>query len=153
MARFLSSKPLAAALAALLLLVAVPAFAAEALVKPVPVPDLSRLPADKAKALRDARIDFEKMKPTLVGDKLAGAYALLGSFYAQGGFYPEAAVALEDAAALAPNDARWIYAQGILARIHGGCTACIQRPMHDLECRKSRFRHEASEHLAAFGGR
>lgn len=126
MARFLSSKPLAAALAALLLLVAVPAFAAEALVKPVPVPDLSRLPADKAKALRDARIDFEKMKPTLVGDKLAGAYALLGSFYAQGGFYPEAAVALEDAAALAPNDARWIYAQGILARIQNQNPAAQQ---------------------------
>jgi tetratricopeptide (TPR) repeat protein len=117
MARLLSSKPLAALLAALLVLLAAPAFAEDALVKPVPVPDLSKLPADKAKQLRDARIEFEKMKPTLVGDKLAGAYALLGSFYAQGGFYPEAAVALEDATALAPNDARWIYAQGIVARM------------------------------------
>jgi tetratricopeptide (TPR) repeat protein len=57
------------------------------------------------------------MKPTLVGDRLASAYALLGSFYAQGGFYAEAAVALEDAAALAPNDARWLYSQGIVARM------------------------------------
>jgi tetratricopeptide (TPR) repeat protein len=117
MSRPLLSKPLAAAVAALAFLVAVPVFAADALVKPVPVPDLSKLPADKAKELRDARIEFEKMKPTLVGDNLASAYALLGSFYAQGGFYPEAAVALEDAAALAPNDARWIYSQGIVARM------------------------------------
>ena len=117
MPRPLVSKPLAAAVAALAFLVAVPAFAADALVKPVPVPDLSKLPADKAKELRDARIDFEKMKPTLVGDRLAGAYALLGSFYAQNGLYPEAAVALEDAAALAPNDARWLYSQGIVARM------------------------------------
>jgi len=117
MARILSSKNLAAALAALLILLASPAFAEEALVKPVPVPDLSRLPADKAKTLRDARIEFEKMKPTLVGDNLAGAYALLGSFYARSGFYPEAAIALEDAAALAPTDARWIYAQGVIARM------------------------------------
>ena len=117
MAKILSSKKLAAALAALLILLAAPTFAEEALVKAVPVPDLSKLPADKAKQIRDARIEFEKMKPTLVGDRLAGAYALLGSFYAQGGFYPEAAIALEDAAALAPKDARWIYAQGIVARM------------------------------------
>jgi tetratricopeptide (TPR) repeat protein len=117
MAKLLDSKPLAAALAALLCLLSAPTFADEALVKPVPVPDLTKLPADKAKQLRDARIEFEKMKPTLVGDKLAGAYALLGSFYAQGGFYPEAAIALEDATALAPNDARWLYAQGIVARM------------------------------------
>ncbi|HEX5122140.1 MAG TPA: tetratricopeptide repeat protein [Rhodanobacteraceae bacterium] len=110
-------KPLAAALAAFAFLLAVPAFAADAVVKPVPVPDLSKLPADHAKAVRDARIEFEKVKPTLVGDQLAGAYALLGSFYAQAGFYPEAAVALEDAAGLAPNDARWLYAQGIVARM------------------------------------
>jgi len=98
MARPLVSKPLAAAAAALAILFAVPAFAADALVKPVPVPDLTKLPADRAKEVRDARIEFEKMKPTLVGDRLAGAYALLGSFYGQNGFYPEAAVALEDAA-------------------------------------------------------
>jgi tetratricopeptide (TPR) repeat protein len=111
------SKPLAAALAALMFVTALPAFAADALVKPVPVPDLSKLPADKAKELRDARVDFEKLKPTLVGDSLSEAHALLGSIYAQSGFYAEAAVALEDAAALSPNDARWIYAQGVVARM------------------------------------
>jgi tetratricopeptide (TPR) repeat protein len=117
MASSFVSKPLAAAFAALVLLIAAPAFAEDALVKPVPVPDLSKLQPEQAKQLRDARIEFEKMKPTLVGDRLAGAYALLGSFYAQGGFYIEAAVALDDAAALAPKDARWIYAQGIIARM------------------------------------
>jgi tetratricopeptide (TPR) repeat protein len=117
MARPFVSKPLAAAVAAFAFLIAAPAFAVDALVKPVPVPDLSKLPADKAKEVRDARIEFEKMKPTLVGDRLAGAYALLGSFYAQYGFYAEAAIALEDAAGLAPNDARWIYAQGIVERM------------------------------------
>ncbi|HEY6892804.1 MAG TPA: tetratricopeptide repeat protein, partial [Rhodanobacteraceae bacterium] len=117
MAKPFVSKPFAAAVAALAFLCAMPVLAGDALVKPVPVPDLSRLPADQAKEIRDARIEFEKMKPTLVGDRLAGAYALLGSFYAQGGFYAEASVALEDAAALAPNDARWLYSQGILARM------------------------------------
>ncbi len=116
MARSKRSKPLAA-LAALALLLSMPAFAADALVKPVPVPDLSKLPADKAKELRDARIEFEKLKPTLVGDSLSEAHALLGSEYARSGFYAEAAVALEDAATLAPNDARWIYAQGVVARM------------------------------------
>src|SRR6478609_8538241 len=56
MAKILSSKPFAAALAVLLILLAAPAFADEALIKPVPVPDLSKLPADKAKEIRDARI-------------------------------------------------------------------------------------------------
>jgi tetratricopeptide (TPR) repeat protein len=126
MSRPFNSKPLAAAVAALAFLLAIPALAADALVKPVPVPDLSKLPADKAKEVRDARIEFEKMKPTLVGDPLASAYALLGSFYAQNGFYAEAAVALEDAAALAPKDARWLYSQGIVARMQNQNAAAQQ---------------------------
>jgi tetratricopeptide (TPR) repeat protein len=126
MAKPFVSKPLAAALAALAFLVATPVFAEDALVKPVPVPDLSKLPADQAKQLRDARIEFEKMKPTLVGDKLAGSYALLGSFYAQAGFYAEASIAIDDAAALAPNDARWTYSQGIIARVQNKNAAAQQ---------------------------
>jgi tetratricopeptide (TPR) repeat protein len=117
MSRPVPKKSLAAVLAALALLFALPAFAAEALVKPVPVPDLSKTPPDKARELRDARIEFEKLKPTLVGAPLAEAHALLGSIYARNGFYDEAAIALEDAAALAPGDARWIYAQGIVSRM------------------------------------
>ncbi len=42
---------------------------------------------------------------------------MLGALYAQAGFYDVAAIALENAAALAPNDARWIYAEGIVARM------------------------------------
>ncbi len=117
MSEFRFRKTAPALIAALAFLVAPVAFASDALVKPVPVPDLSKLPQPKAEELRQARIEFEKVKPTLVGDPLAQAYAMLGAFYARSGLYDTAAVALEDAAALAPNDARWIYAQGIVARM------------------------------------
>ncbi len=106
-----------ALVASLAFLLAPLAFAADALVKPVPVPDLSKLPPDKASELHDGRVEFEKLKPTLVGDPRAQAEAMLGALYARAGFYDVAAVALENAAALAPNDARWIYAQGIVARM------------------------------------
>ena len=117
MSEFRFRKTAPALIAALAFLVAPVAFASDALVKPVPVPDLSKLPQPKAEELRQARIEFEKVKPTLVGDPLAQAYAMLGAFYARSGLYDTAAVALEDAAALAPSDARWIYAQGIVARM------------------------------------
>ncbi len=109
----------AAALAAALAFALAPtlAFAVEALVKPVPVPDLSKLPPEKAEQLKQTRAEFDKLKPTLVGDALAQAHALLGADYARAGFYDAAAVALEDAVALAPNDGRWAYAQGIVARL------------------------------------
>ena len=106
-----------ALLATLCLLLAPAAFAADALVKPVPVPDLSRAPQATAEELRQARIEFEKVKLTLVGEPLAQAHALLGAAYARAGFYDAAAVALEDAAALEPNDGRWLYAEGIVARL------------------------------------
>ena len=101
---------------AIALFVAPHAFA-EAVVKPIPVPDLSKLPAPTAEELRQARIEFEKIKPTLAGERLAEAHALLGAAYSRAGFYDAAAVALEDAAALEPNDGRWVYAQGIVARL------------------------------------
>jgi tetratricopeptide (TPR) repeat protein len=102
-----------------------PAFAADPLVKTVPMPDLSKLPTLKQKELRDARFQFEKDKPSLVGDDLASAHAELGATYARAGFYDAAAVALEDAAALAPNDARWIYAHGLVARMQKQDAAAI----------------------------
>jgi len=117
MSKTLSSKIAPALLASLALFLAPLAFGADALVKPVPVPDLSKLPQAKAEEIRQARIEFEKVKPTLVGDTLAQAHAMLGAMYARAGFYDAAAIALEDAAALSPNDARWIYAQGIVARL------------------------------------
>ncbi|HVT33216.1 MAG TPA: tetratricopeptide repeat protein [Rhodanobacteraceae bacterium] len=104
------------ALPLLLALAAPHAFAVDALVKSVPVPDLSKLPSDKAAEVRDARVAFEKDKPALVGDDLAQAHAVLGAVYARAGLYDAAAVAFEDAALLEPGDARWIYSQGLIAR-------------------------------------
>jgi tetratricopeptide (TPR) repeat protein len=104
------------ALPLLLALVAPFAFAVDALVKPVPVPDLSKLAPDKAADVRSARIAFEKDKAVTVGNDLAEVHAILGAVYARAGLYDAAAVAFEDAAALAPNDARWIYSQGLIAR-------------------------------------
>jgi tetratricopeptide (TPR) repeat protein len=92
-------------------------FAADALLKPVPVPDTSKLPQATANELRNTRIEFEKVKPTLVGDALVQAYALLAADYARAGLYDPAAIAFENASALAPNDGRWVYAQGLIARM------------------------------------
>lgn len=104
-------------LALLAALAAAPALLfAEALVKPVPTPDLSKLPAAQADELRATRATFEKEKASLVGDPLAEAYALLGAAYARNGFTDEAALAFDDASVLAPKDGRWVYVQGVLAR-------------------------------------
>jgi tetratricopeptide (TPR) repeat protein len=89
---------------------------ADALVKPVPTPDVSKLPVAQADDLRKTRETFETRKLSLVGDPLAEAYALLGAAYARNGFADVATIALEDAALLAPKDGRWVYAQGVLAR-------------------------------------
>ena len=113
------------ALPLLLALVAPFAFAVDALVKPVPVPDLSKLAPDKAADVRSARIAFEKDKAVTVGNDLAEVHAILGAVYARAGLYDAAAVAFEDAAALAPNDARWIYSQGIIARFQNQNDAAL----------------------------
>ena len=125
MSKPISPKIAAALITSLALFLAPFAFGADALVKPVPVPDLSKLPQAKAEEVRQARIEFEKVKPTLVGDALAQAHAMLGALYARAGFYDVAAVALEDAAALTPNDSRWIYAQGIVARMQNQNAAAL----------------------------
>lgn len=117
MTRPIRCKSVPALFASLALIVAPLAFASDALVQPVPVPDVSKLPQDKAKEVRDARVEFEKAKPLLVGDDLAQAHAQLGAAYARAGFYDAAAIALADASALAPSDARWIYAEGLVARM------------------------------------
>jgi len=92
-------------------------FAADTLLKPVPVPDTSKLPPATANELRNTRQEFEKVKPTLVGDALVQAYVLLAADYARAGLYDAAAVSFENASALAPNDGRWVYAQGLIARM------------------------------------
>jgi tetratricopeptide (TPR) repeat protein len=132
MSKPMTSKLAPALFASLALFFAPLAFGADALVKPVPVPDLSRLPPAKAEEVRQARIEFEKVKPTLVGDALAQAHAMIGALYARSGFYDAAAVALEDAAALTPNDARWIYAQGVVARLQNQNAAALSYFEHAL---------------------
>jgi tetratricopeptide (TPR) repeat protein len=89
---------------------------AEAVIKPVPTPDLSKIPAARAAELRETREAFESVKGKRVGDELAEAYALLGAAYASNGFAEAASIAFDDATQLAPKDGRWVYSQGILAR-------------------------------------
>lgn len=90
---------------------------AEALLKPLDVPNVSKLPPDKAADVNKGYQEFQKMKPGLVGQPLIEAYTLLAALYVQNGLYDEAGVALEDAALLAPKDGRWVYLQGILAKL------------------------------------
>jgi tetratricopeptide (TPR) repeat protein len=110
------TRPLFALAVTAALVFAAPTVRADALVKTVPTPDMSRLSAPQAEDLRKTRADFEKTKATLVGEPLAEAYAIMGAAYARAGFYDAAHIALEDAVLLAPKDGRWVYAQGILAR-------------------------------------
>lgn len=81
---------------------------------PLPNADLSRLPAERAAELRAQRASFENAKDVLIGDPLAETYALLGAAYASNGLYDVAAVALDNAIALAPGDGRWLYLRGAL---------------------------------------
>lgn len=100
----------------LVLAVAVANLAAEALVKPLPQPDTSKLSADEAKRLSEARAEFDKVRVDLVGDDLATAYAQVGADYLRAGFDEVAAVAFYDASQLAPKDGRWMYMRGVVAR-------------------------------------
>ncbi len=87
---------------------------AEALLKPVPQPDLSTVPGPVAERMRKARESFEAERKQLAGEPLAEAYALMAAVYARNGFYEPASVAIEDAVLLAPKDGRWRYIQGIV---------------------------------------
>lgn len=91
------------------------AFCAEAIVKPVPQPDMHGLAPDVAKRLTQAHDDFEAGRVNLVGSSLAEAYAQLGAFYVKEGFPDSAAVAFYDATQLDPKDARWWYVSGVVA--------------------------------------
>lgn len=101
---------------ALVFLLVAPFAAADESVPPVPAPDLSKLPAAQAEQLRRARDSFEHARAALTGDALSETYVVLGSAYVRNGFLDEAAVAFDDAARLAPQNGRWVYAQGLVAR-------------------------------------
>jgi tetratricopeptide (TPR) repeat protein len=90
--------------------------AADALLKPIPTPDTAKLPADQARELADSRAAFDKAHTQLVGPPLAQAYADIGALYLRAGFKDSAAVAFYDAAQANPQDARWFYLRGVLAR-------------------------------------
>jgi tetratricopeptide (TPR) repeat protein len=90
--------------------------AAEALLRPLPQPDTSKLSAEAAKQVAQARAEFEEARTGLVGGELATAYAQVGAVYLRGGFDEVAAVAFYDASQLAPKDGRWMYMRGVVAR-------------------------------------
>ena len=92
------------------------AYAADALVRPLPTPDTSKLSAQAAKQLAQARADFDKARVDLIGNGLAFAYADIGALYFRAGINDVAAVAFYDAAQLAPKDARWLYLRGVVAQ-------------------------------------
>ncbi len=102
-------------LCALLCLCTPHLFAADALVKTLPLPDTSKLKPEQVKELTDARGAFEKSRVNLIGDSLAAAYALMGAAYARNGFDDVAAIAFYDASQLAPKDGRWMYLRGVIA--------------------------------------
>lgn len=99
----------------LLLFALATAVYAEALLKPVPQPQLDGVPKERASALADARAKFDQIRTNLVGADLAAAYAEIGALYARENFADAADVALYDATQLAPEDGRWVYLQGVLA--------------------------------------
>ncbi|MEP6939334.1 MAG: tetratricopeptide repeat protein [Rudaea sp.] len=90
--------------------------AAETQLRPVPNPDTAKLAPEAAKLLSTQRAEFDKVKPSLVGPPLAQAYADLGALYARGGFDEAAAVAFADASQVTPDDSRWYYLRGVIAR-------------------------------------
>jgi len=98
-----------------LLLAGVAGLHAEALVKPLPNPDLSKLAPDTAKRLREARTQFDKDKINLESEVLGAGYAQLGALYFGAGLLDIADIAFYDATQLAPKDARWLYLRGVLA--------------------------------------
>ncbi|MCQ4164143.1 tetratricopeptide repeat protein [Tahibacter harae] len=84
-------------------------------IRPVPIPDMSKLDKSRAAQLVEMRQQFDKAKTTLVGPPLSQAYATLAANYQQAGFADEADVALANAILVSPEDARWIYLRGLLA--------------------------------------
>jgi tetratricopeptide (TPR) repeat protein len=90
--------------------------AAEALIKPLPSPDTSKLAPAEAKQLAAGRADFDKASAQLIGPQLAEAYVDIGALYLRAGFKDVAAVAFYDASQVNPLDGRWFYLRGVVAR-------------------------------------
>lgn len=101
--------------AALILVLAATAACAESAIKPLPEPNLGQIDKAQAEQLTKNRADFEKARKNLIGPPLAEAYALIASSYFNAGFPDVAAVALDNAVTVLPDEGRWIYLQGVLA--------------------------------------
>ncbi|ANB19221.1 tetratricopeptide repeat protein [Dokdonella koreensis] len=98
---------------------AAPPLAAQPVLRPVPSPDVARLPPAQAAWLRETRASFDKTRNELAGEPLAQAYAVLASAYVRAGQYDPALTALWNAEQLSANDPRWIYAQGLVGHARG----------------------------------
>lgn len=90
---------------------------AQSLLKPLPEPDLTGLPADMVENLRRQRAEFEESRAALVGPQLAEAYGLIGGIYARSGVFAPAQVAFDNAMALVPDDFRMVYLGGLVAML------------------------------------
>ena len=98
------------------LIFSLPAAAAEALLKPLPNVDTTKLaPADAAQ-VKAARTEFDSAHGKLVGPPLAQVYANIAAAYARAGFKEAAAIAFYDASQIDPEDGRWMYLRGVIAR-------------------------------------
>ena len=99
--------------AALCLLLLAHAVSAEAVLKPLPPGDLSKLPEPVRLELQQKRAGFDQIRVGLVGEQLANGYGLLGALYARAGVLDVARVALANATELSPYDGRWFYLLGV----------------------------------------
>lgn len=90
-----------------------PAVSAQGVIRPMPEPDLSALPANQRQVLVDVRREFETERGNKVGVYLAEAYAQLSGFYARFSVMPAAHAAIDNAIAIAPEDGRFPYLKGV----------------------------------------
>lgn len=102
------------ALAALLGALIVPTTVlAQGVIRPMPEPDLSALPANQRQVLVDVRKEFEAERSNLVGIYLAEGFAQLSGYYARFGVTAAAHAAIDNAVAVAPEDGRFPYLKGV----------------------------------------
>lgn len=99
-----------------LLLPLAAAAAADALLKPLPAVDTTKLAPAAAAQVKAARTEFDQAHSKLVGPPLAQVYVDVGAAYARAGLKEAAAVAFYDASQVDPEDGRWMYLRGVIAR-------------------------------------
>ncbi len=87
---------------------------ADALLKTLPTPDLSKLPEAAREEVTAARATFEQLRTRgLVGEGLAQAFGTFAGINARYALWDVARAALDNAMALAPADGRWPYLRGV----------------------------------------